>query len=44
MERNKSSDIPLHHAARIGHEEMVQILLANAPDNTIGRSLLINIH
>ena len=44
MERNKSSDIPLHHAARIGHEEMVQILIANAPDNTIGRSLLIDIH
>ena len=40
-ERNKSSDIPLHLAARIGHEEMVQILLVNAPVNTIGRSILI---
>ena len=39
MERNKGLELSIHHAARIGHQEMVQLLLVSAPGDTIGRSI-----
>ena len=38
MERNKFLELPIHHAARIGQLEMVQILAENAPkEDAIGK-------
>ena len=45
MERNKVKELPIHHAARIGQLEMVQLLLVSALGDTIGRLInLINIY
>ena len=39
MERNKALELPIHHAARIGQLEMVEMLLVSAPEDTIGISV-----